>query len=642
MSNDKKMQRIEPIKLDLPKPQDPISKILEDLKKNQDEKAIRLSFDIDPVKTDNSYSSVYRRRTNLMPPAILKRIRDSEELVGGVILPIRARQAALFARPRANRFDVGLTFTMKPEAVTKFSDEQQEKVKEEIIPKLREFLLNCGRTDGIKDKDKRNLSQLFVEIVEDLLTFGAFAIELRKDGVGRLHSFRAVDAGTIYFTTAQKGESQEAENIRLTSRRLLQQLQGFEDVDFPKFENDEYTYVQVIEDIPKQVFTDDELLYWGNSPSTDINRSGYPVSPIERVVAAITTHINLTTQNKMYFINGHAYKNILVFKSNNLEEGDIASIRAQMIGHINSANAAHRQPVFGMGPEDSVEVVQLDPGNRDMEFQYLADLNKRMIFAAFQMSPDEAAALSYLSRGTNNQAMSESNNEWKLTAARDTGLRPLLISLEDFMNERLLPKINEEWSKIIRINIEGLDSESPEKEATRLEQDSAIFLTMNDILERVEKEDVPIGGDFPLNPAYVQVLEKYYTKGQILKAFGGPEFINADKDPDLQFYMADQAWLQLQGMKMSQQASAQQSQQNAPQQNQELSNGEDLDSAISQLHESLGKSEKALPKTRKELLKRHTYAKKKIMKDFEKDSKEMVESIMSVLDGKESDEDHEH
>ena len=92
-----------------------------------------------------------------------------------------------------------------------------------------------------------------------------------------------------------------------------------------------------------------------------------------------------------------------------------------------------------------------------MEFQYLADLNKRMIFAAFQMSPDEVAALSYLSRGTNSQAMSESNNEFKLIAARDTGLRPLLMLYEDFFNELLLPRISKRWAKYLRIDFEGLD-----------------------------------------------------------------------------------------------------------------------------------------------------------------------------------------
>lgn len=629
--------------------QDPIAKVLSLIKRQQDNSAIKISFDSDPITANTGYASVYKHRTNLMPPALLKRIRDSEELIGGVILPIRARQGGLFARPRANRFDIGFAIYIKPEFQEKLTDEQKEKVKSDLVPQLRDLLLTCGSNDNVNDRHKRSFSQFFMEIIEDLLTFGAFAVEIRKNETGIFHSFRAVDAGTIYFTTQQKGDQKDMENLRETAAKLLTQLEGHK-IDIPKFQNDEYTYVQVVDETPRQAFTDDELLYWSGTPSTDINRSGYPITPIERIVSAITTHINLTTHNKMYFLNGRAARNILVFKSENLEESDVTSIKAQMVAHINSANAAHRMPVFGITPKDEINIVPMEgAGNRDMEFQYLADLNKRMIFAAYQMSPDEVAALSYLSRGTNSQSLSESNNEWKLVAARDTGLRPLLLSIEDFINTRLLPKINPEWAKMLQVSLEGLDADSPEKEATRLQQDSELFLTMNDIMERVEKDAAPLGGEFPLNAAFMQIVEKYYTKGQILKAFGGDGFEKADENPDLQYYMNDPVWLQLQNMKQQQQAQQQAMQQQQaqaggqPQPGQEgdLSQGQDLDSAVSQLGASLSKAEKNLPATRKELLKRHSAAKKKIMGDFKKESKHMVESIMGALTGKKTD-DHGH
>lgn len=626
---------------------DIVAQILMDLKKTQDmrvKKVVQLALDNDPIKSENSFASIYRRRNNLIPNDILKRIRDSEELVGGVILPVRAKQLSLFARPRANRFDIGFTISIKSEIMNKISPEEQQKIKDNIVPKLRDLLLTCGRQDSLSDKEKRTFSQTIMEIAEDYLTFGAFATEIRRDKFKEFHSFRAVDAGTIYFTTPQKGESTEAEHVRQASEKLLQTMQGL-NVDIPKFQEDAYTYVQVIDSVPRQVFTDKELIYWSGVPSTDINRSGYPVSPLERIISSITTHINLTTHNKMYFVNGRAARNIMVFKSENLEEDDIASIKAQMVAHINSSNAAWRMPVFGIGEKDEVNIMPMDPGNRDMEFQYLSDLNKRMIFAAFQMSPDEVAALSYLSKGTNSQSLAEANNEWKLIAARDTGLRPLLLSMEDFFNTRLLPLMNPEWSKLVQINFEGLDADSPEKEATRLQQDSALFLTMNDMMERVEKEDVPVGGDFPLNAAYLQLIEKYFTKGQILKAFGGKQYENADKDPSLQYYMGDPAWFQFIGMQQQQAQMQQQGGQGGQQQSgpggEDLSQGEDLDSAISQLGESLGKSESNLPVARKELLKRHKLARKKIMDSFSKDSKELMSSIMAALSGKDTD-DHEH
>lgn len=495
-----------------------------------------------------------------------------------------------------------------------------------------------------------------MEIVEDGLTFGAFSVEIMKDSDGNFHSFRARDAGTIYFINKTKRESSEADNIRVASEKLLMSLDG-ESVNINRFDDTEYTYVQVIDGMPSQTFTDEELIYWPLFPSTEIERGGYPVSPIERIVTAVTTHINLTTHNKMFFLNGRAARNILVFKSEDLEESDIQTIRSQMVAHINSANASWRMPVFGVGKDDEIATVPLDGGSKDMEFQYLADLNKRMIFAAFQMSPDEVAALTYLSRGTNSQSLSESNNEYKLIAARDVGLRPLLMSIEDFFNERLLPKINPEWAKLVRIDLEGLDAESPEKEATRLQQDSALYLNMNDIMGRVEKDAVTIGGEFPLNQAYLQLIEKYYTKGQILKAFGGEEFKDADKNPDMQYYMNDPVWLQMQQMKMQQQAQQQQMQmqqqaqeqqmqQQAQQQVQENEQPQDLGTAVDQLSELVGKSEltkseKNLPVTRKELLKMHRAAKKKVMDDFQKGSKDTLKEILAALEGKHHNHDDE-
>jgi hypothetical protein len=643
---------------------DTIASILEVLKKSRDiESAQQLSFDVDPNKQEGNLSSIFRRRQNLIPVDILKRLRDTEELIGGVILPVRARQMLMFSRPRANRFDVGFAVNIKPEAVRQLTKEQIEELKKEAIPALRELMVNCGRTDGLKDTERQGLGQFLMSTIEDALLGGSFAAEIRKDGKGDFHSWRSVDALTIHQVQKQRGESAEALNIRKEARALLQKIKGEGNllVDVDRFSRDEYSWVQVIDGIPRQVFTDEELVVMNMNPSTDINRNGYPVSPVERILSAVTTHINLTSHNKMYFVNGRAARNVMIFKSNDLSKQDIDNIKLQMQAHINSVNSAWRVPVFGMGVDDALEIQPLDGGNRDMEFQYLADLNKRMIFAAYQMSPDEVAALSYLSRGTNSQSLSESNNEWKLMAARDIGLRPLLMLYEDFFNERLLPKINEQWSKYLRIDLEGLDADSPEKEATRLQQDQALYLSMNDIMERVEKDAVPLAGQFPMNPAYLQVLEKYYTKGQILKAFGGEQFKAADQDPELAYCMGDQTSIQVFIMKkqaemqqatmqqqaaLQQQQGAQQPEQGAQQQEQqpeqEENESSDLDSAIAQLGESLNKSESKLPVTRKELLKKHKLAKAKILKELDEQSKDMINSIEEALTGKDPHEGHNH
>lgn len=622
-----------------------VGMLLGELRKSHDREAINLAFPEDPSLTVR-YNGLYKNRGNAIPMDMLKRVRESEEMIGGIVIPARARQGSLFGWPRANRFDIGFTVNPKPYIYSIKSKDEIDKLKEKEIPRIRETILNCGSTENIKDKDRLTFSEFLYQIIEDGLTFGWYSVEMMKDKHRKFHSFRPRDAGTIYiYDVPFDKEDAEAQRIRTEAKRLLSDIKG-ETVDMDtKIEQDELAWVQVIDGIPRQVFTDDELLVHSLYPSTDIKRNGYPVSPIERILNAVVTHLNITTHNKMYFLNGRAARNILVFQSENLDIEDIKGIRAQMQAHINSANASWRMPVFGLGANDKVNVVPIDGQGRDMEFQYLADLTKRVIFAAYQMSPDEVAAMSYLSRGTSSQALSEGNNEYKLEAARDLGLRPLLRSLESFFNERILPGISKEWAETFFVSFEGIDADTPEHEATRIQQDSAIYLTMNDIMDKVEKKHVPIGGDFPLNTAYLQLLQQFFTKGEILAKYGGKRFEeagDAQKHPEWDYYMGDQMgeiYLQVK-QQIAQQKQQEQNPQGAPGAQGGGSGGQskgEVPDLIDQLGKLLSKSEADLPQTRKTLLIKHKEIKDNIMKAWEDESKTMFDKILKELEN-----EHKH
>jgi hypothetical protein len=180
-------------------------------------------------------------------------------------------------------------------------------------------------------------------------------------------------------------------------------------------------------------------------------------------------------------------------------------------------------PVFGCGADDDITWQPIDNGGRDMEFQYLADMNARVILSAFQMSPEELPGWSYLSRGTNSQALSEGNNEYKLEAARDVGIRPLLAQFEDFLNQSVLPLFDDTIAKECALKLVGFDAETAEKESVRLQQDMPVHMTYDEVLEKVEKKAMgkAMGGEFPLNPQYQAIIDKYITVGQIQEFFFG-------------------------------------------------------------------------------------------------------------------------
>lgn len=136
---------------------------------------------------------------------------------------------------------------------------------------------------------------------------------------------------------------------------------------------------------------------------------------------------------------------------------------------------------------------------------------------------------------------------YKLEAARDVGIRPLIGQFQDFINRYIFPLVDYELSKICVIEFKGLDALTPMEEAQRLLQDSSVYLTYNDILRKVEKPALPkeTGADFPLNPQFQQVVKTYMTFGEILEYFMGKP--GAAKDPKLAFY-GDPNWMAWQNM----------------------------------------------------------------------------------------------
>ncbi|NDD54102.1 hypothetical protein EBZ39_09530, partial [bacterium] len=297
-----------------------------------------------------------------------------------------------------------------------------------------------------------------------------------------------------------------------------------------------------------------------------------------------------------------------------------------------SVNNAWRMPVFGISASDEIQWQPIDSGTRDMEFQYLSDTNARVILSAYQMSPEELPGYAHLSRGTNSQSLSESNQEYLLTAHRDVGIRPLLKQFEDFINGALFPLIDENLSKLCTLRLAGLDAETAEKESVRLQQDMPVHMTFDEVLKKVEKEPIgkKFGGDIPLNQAWQAVIDKYMPVGQIMEHFLGVE--GAAKNPGLQ-YIRDPFWFQWQQLQMQQQQMQMQMQQQMQQQQQMQAaqgqqgqppkegqpqaegspqpesapeqNGppaQDLTRSIDQALEALTKSEKQLPPSKRRIL----------------------------------------
>jgi hypothetical protein len=520
----------------------------------------RLAFETDPQLV-NQFQSVYRAKLRLVPDVLLKRIMIQDDLVASIVRA-RETQMSAFGRPRPDRFSTGYVIEPRVGIVDKMTPEEKQTLEVRIEGAVRKFE-TCGSNEGLDREDFMSFSQYLMMSARNAVGLGRIATEIiwtktaRDSEEKKFHSFRPTDAGTIYKATKQK---QAAEAVRKQALAILKQITNKKLIEEKKFFDDEYAWIQVIDGQPRQALRSDEMAVHTFFPVADVELDGYPVTPIDTMMSAITTHINITTSNRLYFQSGRATRGMLLFKSDDIDEHALARIKQQFNASINNVNNSYRMPVFAVGSGDEITWEPIDNSSRDTEFQYLTDMNARVILSAFQMSPDELPGWSYLSRGTNNQALSESNNEYRLEAARDLGIRPLLANFEDFVNSVLFPLIDPDLAKICRLKFKGLDADTEEKESVRLQQDMPVHMTYDQVLQKVEKKPIgrAMGGEFPLNPQFQDVLDKYFTVGQILEFFMGVE--GASKDPKLA-YFRDPFWFQYQQLLLQQQQLQMQQQQ---------------------------------------------------------------------------------
>jgi hypothetical protein len=499
----------------------------------------RIAFTEDPISKDN-YFGLFKNKKRLIPDWTIKKIRQEDHLIAS-ILRARGNTMSMFGRVRRDRFDIGIECNIKQEYEEVITPEQRIKIQERISKALN-TIINCGSNEGVSVEERMLLSEYLYISAQNGLSFGRFATEVIYDendlGEKIFHRFRPVDAGTI-MKAVKKGEY--ADDVRRSSIKLLEQLSG-STIDPNSALAGSYSWIQVVEGIPRQAFTQDEMLVCNLYPSTDVEHNGYPVTPLDTIMQSVTTHISIETYNRLYFANGRATKGMIVIKSDEIDQATIEGIKQQFNASINSVGNSFRTPIFGVSSEDNVQWLPLNQQKKDGEFQFLYDSVARNILSAFGMSPDELPGYGHLSKGTNQQSLSEANNEYKLTAARDTGIRPLILKFEDFVNQKLFPLVDPELSQICTIGLSGFDADTKQDEALRLQQDMPIHMNMDEVLDHVDKKITGkhLAGEVPFNERYQIIVDKYLETSQYMGNTIDPAFM---VDPVLK-YRRDGFWFQ--------------------------------------------------------------------------------------------------
>lgn len=498
----------------------------------------RLAVTYDP-KTPDNYQGVKVKR-KLIPDETIKEIRATDHLIAS-ILRARGNTISMFGHIKKDRFDIGIEVKIKPEFEKELTYEELIKVKERIS-RFESVMISCGKSEGLKESEKMGLPEFLDIQVRNGLSFGRFATEVVYDGsgdeheeLGKFHRFRPVDAATIKRTQRLSDNKNEAVAVRKASASYLSR-ESDEKVEVEEIDPSEiYPWAQQIDGNKYQFFSEKEMIVYNLYPSTDVEHNGYPLTPIDTCMSSVITHLSIEAYNKLYFQNGRAAKGMLVIKSDEIDQESLNQLKQEYYSSINNVGNSFRTPIFGITPTDDVSWVGTDGTTKDGEFQFLYDSISRNILAAFNMSPDELPGYGHLSRGTNQQSLSESNNEFKLSASRDTGLRPLILKIQDFLNGRLFPIIDSELSQLCVIQLSGLDAQSRDQESVRLAQEAPLHMSQDDIQSSVDKDSYGphLSGKFPLSERFQLLLDKYHDVGQLMSDLNGNP--SAFVDPVLRY-----------------------------------------------------------------------------------------------------------
>lgn len=486
-------------------------------------KAPRLSHEVDPRHRD-VYNGAWRKR-KLLPDNVIKDVSITDSLVAAIVRA-RGNTMSMFGHIRRDRFDVGIEVKIKPELEPEVEPEQLEIIQARI-DRFKNLLMNCGHTEGLAPSEQMSLPEFMQRQTWDGVRFGRMTTEIvytqdpalvtNVNEQGRFHRFRPVDASTIYKIYNPKDPSNL--QARKASIASLSE-QGSDQVEIPN-PTGKLKWLQEIDGFKQQTYSDDEMVVFNFYPVNDVETNGYPITPLDTCVNSITTHISIEAYNKLFFQNGRGGKGILALKSDEADQETIDDLKQQYMAGVNDVNNAFRTPMIAIGKDDGLEWVGTESTTKDGEFAYLYDQIARNILSAFSMSPDELAAYGHLSKGTNSQTLSESNSEFKLTAARDTGLRPLIMKWEEFLNHRLFPLMDPELSQLCVISLSGLDAQSRDQEAVRLQQESGLHMSYDEIRKGVDKPIVGerMGGEFPFSERYQLIADKYLTAGELVSNF---------------------------------------------------------------------------------------------------------------------------
>jgi HK97 family phage portal protein len=450
-----------------------------------------------------SHSMGYKDRKTSLSYDLLKSVSNQLSVVGAII-NTRVNQVATFTAPHRQTNTVGFEIKHK-DREHKISPREKR-----YIMDLESFMVNCGRPDQnpYTSRPRDNFDQFTRKVIRDRMTFDALTFENIPDRKGDIFEFVAVDASTIRLAAdhnipKKDLSTEEFQNIK----PFMNSSVYLSDFDFPRTPNvsggKQAGYVQVWQGSVVRAFTYGELAYGVANPRTDVYVNGYGYSEIEQLLDIVTAQLWAEQYNKNFFKQGAAPKGMINIRGENIPPEQLEAFKRAWAANISGVGNSWKTPVL---QSEEVQYLNLQSTNMEMEYSRWIEYLIKLICAVYLIAPEEIGF--DFSSGGMAQPMVESNNEWKMKASKDRGLRPLLKYYADVLNRNIIDKIDDKYY----LDFVGLD-ELTEKERIELRQQQVqYFRTMNEIRKDEDLEPDP-DGDIILNPAFLQWKQMQHQWG---------------------------------------------------------------------------------------------------------------------------------
>lgn len=414
----------------------------------------------------------------------------SRNIIVNAIITARSNQVARFAQP-ARLDQNGIGFEVVPRDSDKNKDYTKKQKKRMV--ELEDFLHNLGQEKAQNDKNFRFWAR---QITRDILTFDQTNTEIVYDNSGIPYSFSAVDASTVYYATNKDG-SNPGDN--------------------------DYAYVQVVDDNTAVGFKKGELTFSIMNPRTDIYSYQYGLSPLEVSLSEVGYHDMTEDFNAKYFSQGGTTMGVLQIKTGEgTSAASLEDFRRDFTNFFGGVNGAWRIPVIAA---EDVKYINMNQSSRDMQFESWLAYLINAIASNFQIDAQEVGFQTKGIFGKSGNSLQEASRSEAVELSQNKGLKPLLDFIEDIINFNILSQFDN-GAYIFRFK--GDDLNRKKQELDIAEQELKTYKGLNEI--RVSKGLAPIEGlemDIPMNPILIQRLGQLQAQE------------NADRDFELQKRQVD-------------------------------------------------------------------------------------------------------